>query len=320
MKISSLIDIVEGKLENKPSISFVTKIHINIAKIDDGDAFIVSNKRDIPRAIEQGAFAILYENSVDIIDTEIAWVQIPSVQKAMTNILRYKFSKQESIQFFYVDKILYHFLEIFKSKDFPVVLLKDNLKINFETIISKNITQDSMIFSYDNYFLQKVFPAFKILQPSKHSIYNLTSFTLFDTTFSYKGVLFNNLKIPKLYIDHFLTIYNFFDKKIDLKKVNNFALLKPLFINRSLHIVPNGQSNRFILANKNIDICRYELRYLNKEYRYGTIKVIDKQKITNEQILRYLKKYTTNIIYFKYIDISTIEAILLQNNQELSLF
>ena len=84
--------------------------------------------------------------------------------------------------------------------------------------------------------------------------------------------------------------------------------------------MPFGQSNRFILANNNIDICKFELRYLNKEYKYGKIKVIDKPNISDEQILKYIKKYDANIIYFKYINIAYIKEILLNNYDTPSLF
>ena len=136
MKITDLIDISEGKLQNRPSISFITQIHTHVNKISDGDAFIATNTRDIPKALELGAFVILYENSVNIVDSEIAWVQVPSVQKAMTNILRFKYSQNTQVQFLYIDKILYHFFNIFKKRESNFILLNENKKQNFETLIS----------------------------------------------------------------------------------------------------------------------------------------------------------------------------------------
>ena len=320
MKISSFVDITEGKLLNTPSISFITQIHIQVSKIDEGDAFLALNKKDIPSAVEKGAFVILFENSVNIIDNEIAWVQTPNMQKSITNILRYKFSKLEKIQFFYVDKILYHFLTIFKTKESQILFLKDNLKYDFELLISNNIEKKEIVFSTNNYFLQKVSPTFKIMQPSKYNISNLISYSLFESSFSYKGRYFDKIKLPKLYINYFLTIYNFFDKKIDIKKLTHLKLFKPLFINKSLQIVSFGETNRFILANSDLNIAKLEIRYINKFYKYGTIKVIEKEHITSEKIIFYIKKYNTNILYFKYIDIDTIEQILLANNKEDKLF
>ena len=61
MKISSIIDIIDGELLSSPSISFVYNIKVNSKKIVEGDLFITKNPNDIEEAIANGAFAIIYD-------------------------------------------------------------------------------------------------------------------------------------------------------------------------------------------------------------------------------------------------------------------
>ena len=59
MKISSILDIVDGSLLNSPSISFIYSIKTNVEKVKEGDLFIARKNEDIPLAVKNGAFAIL---------------------------------------------------------------------------------------------------------------------------------------------------------------------------------------------------------------------------------------------------------------------
>ena len=61
MKISSLIDIIEGELINSPSISFIYNIKTNAKKVNEGDLYIAKNPNDLALAIKNGAFAIIYD-------------------------------------------------------------------------------------------------------------------------------------------------------------------------------------------------------------------------------------------------------------------
>ena len=76
MKISSIVDIIDGSLLNSPSIPFIYSIKTNVRKIKEGDLFIAKNSDDIELAIKNGAFAIIIEKNLPIIDNEIAWIKV----------------------------------------------------------------------------------------------------------------------------------------------------------------------------------------------------------------------------------------------------
>ncbi|WP_228135422.1 hypothetical protein [Halarcobacter anaerophilus] len=59
MQISSIIDIIDGRLLNHPSISFIYSIKTNPRKVKEGDLFIVEHEEDIHTAINNGAFALI---------------------------------------------------------------------------------------------------------------------------------------------------------------------------------------------------------------------------------------------------------------------
>jgi len=143
------------------------------------------------------------------------------------------------------------------------------------------------------------------------NIKNLTQHSLFTTTFSYKSKLFYKLRLPSMYIDYFLSIYNFLDLELDTNKLNNFKYFSPIFINKYFEIVDFGKSNKFILFNNNNSLIENEIKYLKSNYSYAKIKIIDKFKDDND-LLRQIKKDNFNALYIKGKVKKDIETLLMR--------
>ncbi len=311
MQITALTDIVQGELINSPSISFITQIHTNISKINEGDAFFATNKQAIEYAIKKGVFAIIYDFETIISDNEIAWIKVDNFQKAITNILRYKLIESKT-EFIKTNKIFFHLLTIFKSKEFSdTILLKENLSDNFELLNS--IDCKKIIFGTDLKFLNAISGKVSILEHNHYDIKNLITHSLFETSFSYKDKFFDKLKLPTVYIDDLVQQLELFEYKLDLKKLNNFDLFKPIFINKNNEIVNFGQTNKFILANKDIEIYDIEINYLQSHYSYGDIKTLDATKLNNDELFSIIKDLEFNALYCKNISIKQISSILEKN-------
>ncbi|MGB3750637.1 MAG: hypothetical protein WA945_03660 [Arcobacteraceae bacterium] len=311
MQISALTDIVEGKLLNTPSISFITQIHTNIKKVNEGDAFFANNRADIQTAISQGAFAIILDFEYYIIDNEIAWIQVDNFTKAITNVLRYKLLENK-MQFIKTNKIFFKLLDIFKTKELSnVILLKNNLSDDFEEL--HNLQSNALIFGTEIEFLHAISGDVMILKNTTFEIKNLTSHSLFETSFSYQDKFFDKIKLPTVYINDLLQQLELFEYNLDLKKLNNFNLFKPIFVNKSREIVPYGQTNRFILANLDNDIAEIEIKYLGEHYGYGAIQVLDTLNLSDDETFQNIKKLNFNALYCKNISIDKINTILEKN-------
>ena len=315
MQINSLTDIVEGKLQNSPAISFITQIHTEISKTNEGDAFFAIDHKDIPKAIEKGAFAIIYETETHILDEEIAWIKVDNLSKSIANILRYKLIEYKN-QYILTNKFFLYLLKIFKSKELSyVVILEDNLSNNFELL--NNIEENKLICSTNSKFLNNIATDIFTLEDKEFKLQNLTIHSLFETTFSYKQRYFDRLKIPRVYVDYLLQVLELFEYKLDLKKLSHFNLFKPVFINKSNQIAPFGQTNRFILANKDSDVYTKEIQYINENYSYADISIKDGASLTDSEIMTIIEKEIFNAIYFQNIEIEHIIEILKNNdNQE----
>jgi len=313
MQISALTDIVEGKLLNSPSISFITQTHTNIKKVNEGDAFFAQNELEIEVAIKKGAFAIIIDFESEIVDNEIAWIKVENFSKAVSNVLRYKLLEHKN-KFIKTNKIFFNLLSIFKTKELAnVILLQNNLTKDFEVL--NTLESEKLIFGTNLQLLNAISGDVMILENQEFNIQNLTSHSLFETSFSHKDKFFDKIKLPTVYINDLLQQLELFEYKLDLKKLNNFNLFKPVFVNKSKQIVPYGQTNRFILASKDEEISNIEIDYLKEHYGYGDIKILETRELTENEIYQAIKKLNFNALYCTNSSIDKIISILEKNHQ-----
>jgi ferrochelatase len=314
MQITSLADIVEGKIQNFPAISFITQIHTDISKVNEGDAYLALDNSTVDHAIDKGAFAIIYESTTQIEDEEIAWIQVDDIKKAITNVLRYKLLPFQN-QYIHTNKIFFKLLTLFKSKELQhVMTLKEDISSNFEKL--NTLEENKVIFSTDLQFLENISSDVVRLKHQPYPLQNLTQHSLFETTFSYKENFFDKIKLPRVYVDYLLQQLELFEYKLDLRKLNGFDLFKPIFINKSEQIVPFGQTNRFIIANEDQEIAHIEIEYLQTNYSYAKVQIADAANLNKEQILQIIQNKEFNALYFQNTSYKDIVTILQENDND----
>ena len=90
MKISDLLNVTGGRLDNAPQVQAIESATVFPSKIESGDLFFAAHPEEIPTAIERGAYAIVYEGDRPRgLDEEIAWIRVSSVREAAIRLLRY---------------------------------------------------------------------------------------------------------------------------------------------------------------------------------------------------------------------------------------
>ena len=332
MQISSILDIVDGSLLNSPSISFIYSIKTNAKKVKEGDLFIAKNLEDIELAINHGAFAIIIEENFPIIDNEIAWIKVKEIEISIIKLIRYKLSVL-NLEAYFCDIVAYQLLKLYSSsfsKRIKLIPNKlENLFKNIDELEEKNI-----IVSSNPEILNKIYPQNKSFNEitTTLEIENLIEHSLFETSFSFKGVYFSKLKISSLYLAQFLRVYNFLDGNLDFNKLKQFNNLKPLFIDRNLNLIEFGKSDRFIICQDIKSLYEYEILYLKIKYKYAktlfiTLSYIkylpqEEQIIINnlDELKPMLKKLKFNAVYLIGFNYNQVQEYFLRNEHQLTLF
>lgn len=321
MKINSVVDLVGGKLQNRPSISFFTQSHTKLTRVKNGDLFISSSLSEIKKALSQGAFGIIYdfELNINMLDKEIAWIKVDSISNALVKLLRFSLSNKR-FNCFSVDIVSYELLKIFYPNKKEILFLQDNLNKDFELL--NNIDSEFIIISTNKKLLNNIYPTSKTFLIKNYPLKNLTIHSMFETTFSYKSSFYSRLKLSKLYINHLLNVIEFCHiENIDINKLKLFSFMQAIFINLDNEIVDYGKSNKFILTNKNKTIANQEIEFLYDYFSYGKIFILDGTNLSINDIYQIIKTKQYNCLYIKGKTKDDILEILEFNKkQETTLF
>lgn len=328
MKISSIVDIVDGELINSPSISFINNISSDANKVKTSDMFIAKNIEDLKIALQNGAYAVIFEKDFEVIDNEIAFIKVKNLELALLKIVRYKLSTLKIKSYFCTDET-FDMLKLYQNNHTkPIFLISKNIEKAFKFI--DDIKDGDILISKNKKLLESIYPDSKEFEKKldENSIKNLIKHSLFELSFSYKDIYFSKLRLSKIYLNSFLNIYDFFKGNIDISKLKLYSNFKAIFIDKDFQPIESGKSDSFIICQTNKNLIPIEIAYLKNEFKYAKTIFISKYKISfldeKEQIIinniedlkNILKNLKFNCVYL--IGFTNQESFeFLQNSQKL---
>ena len=328
MKISSIVDIVDGELLNSPSISFINNISSDANKVKTSDMFIAKNIEDLKIALQNGAYAVIFEKDFEVIDNEIAFIKVKNLELALLKIVRYKLSTLKIKSYFCTDET-FDMLKLYQNNHTkPIFLISKNIEKAFKFI--DDIKDGDILISKNKKLLESIYPDIKEFEKKldENNIKNLIKHSLFELSFSYNDIYFSKLRLSKIYLNSFLNIYDFFKGNIDISKLKLYSNFKAIFIDKDFQPIESGKSDSFIICQTNKNLIPIEITYLKNEFRYAKTIFVSKYKISfldeKEQIIinniedlkNILKNLKFNCVYL--IGFTNQESFeFLQNSQKL---
>ncbi|WP_148624888.1 peptidoglycan synthetase [Aliarcobacter cryaerophilus] len=328
MKISSIVDIVDGELLNSPSISFINNISSDAKKVKTSDMFIAKDIEDLKIALQNGAYAVIFEKDFKVIDNEVAFIKVKNLELALLKIVRYKLSTLKIESYFSNDET-FDMLKLYQNNHTkPIFLISKNIEKAFKFI--DDIKDGDILISKNKKLLESIYPDSKEFEKKldENSIKNLIKHSLFELSFSYKDIYFSKLRLSKIYLNSFLNIYDFFKGNIDISKLKLYSNFKAIFIDKDFQPIESGKSDSFIICQTNKNLIPIEITYLKNEFKYAKTIFISKYKISfldeKEQIIinniedlkNILKNLKFNCVYL--IGFTNQESFeFLQNSKKL---
>jgi len=258
MKIETLINLIKGELLNRPFISEVTSFTDDVEDVNRGSCFFSNNIEEIKLAVKKGAYAIISEKEVEIIDKEIAWILAVSIKRAVFDIFKYENLKTK---IYFADKMSAHIIKKMNN-DKRVVVLEN------EKSLLKALNKTEKFLIATNYEFRDIF---KNIEKIESLDIELEQISLFKSKFNYIEI-----NLPFVYKKHFSKAFNFFEKN-NLKYTLDFEIdrFNPVFINSFFEKVEYGQSEKVLITGiQNDEIFFDELNYLIENTRYAKTVIV----------------------------------------------
>ena len=254
MKIEDILNLTEGTLTTTPQIHAIESATAFPSKVAQGDLFIAANHEDIPAAVAHGAYAVVYEGEVEIIDDEIAWIQVDSIKASAFRLLRYVLLSKEA-DFYLLEQHEMSLLKMILTHKGNITFLSESWNKAFEQILNG---EGYLFVGTDAELMHLIKP--ETLKLTKEAEGYTVSDTLFKSTFRIGKYIYQDIKLVPFHLEYLLRVVYLCKQHTLPYKIDRIRYTKhfmPLYIDNNLHTVIQGASDKVLIFTDNLqDIVR----------------------------------------------------------------
>lgn len=326
MKIEDILNLTEGTLTNTPKVQAIEAATVYPSKVDHGDLFFSSNQEEIDKAIENGAYAIVYDDeSIVRKDDEIAWIKVSDIQLAAFKLIRYVIIKKEA-KFFLLSNHEMTFLKMILTHKSNISFIADDWRKAFEQILNSD---DSLFVGADKELMRLIKPDIKKLRTDVDGY--PVSDTLFKTTFKVGGFVYQEKELIPFHLEYLLRVIDFCENEelpYSVERIKYTKHFIPVFIDWQLKSTHAGKSDKVAIFTDNISDIVKAREYIKRSNTWvkGIVLTPPKTKVpgidrphwfeSEEEIREILKNTLFNYAFIYNADKSILNTI----KEEYSLF
>ena len=326
MKIEDIVNLTEGTLSNTPKVQAIEAATVFCSKVEHGDLFFSSNQEEIDKAIENGAYAIVYDDE-NIVkkDKEIAWIKVSDIQLAAFKLIRYVIIKKEA-SFFLLSEHEYSFLKMILLHKGNIAFIANDWRKAFEQILNSD---DHLFIGTDKELMKMIKPDVKKL---KSDVEGYPVFdTLFKTTFKVGGYVYQERDLIPFHLDYLLRVVDFCetqDLPYDIDRIKYTKHFMPVFIDGNLNSTQSSKSDKVAIFTDNLSDITKAREYIKRSNNWvkGIVLTPPKVKVegidrphwfeSEEEVREILKNIHFNYAFIYNADKSILNTI----KEEYSLF
>ncbi len=268
MRLENILALTHATLLSEPQISQFEAIVIDVSKVRRGVLFVALNPYDIKRAVELGAYGILYDRETPILDDEAAWIKVDDIYEALKRIVRFLLIDKE-LQAFTCSPIT---LQIAKQLVTPpeLLILEGMLQEHFGKLLTAP-AKSTILFSQidDDLFTDAMALPSTILEPI-----DIIEQTLFETSFIYKDVFYERQLLSPFFIPYLEQLLQLFSNRNIAFKIRPFSSMphfQPVFTDKALHVKDFGSSDRVIIFENDFSLIDNQIDFIAQQAAWAKI-------------------------------------------------
>jgi len=318
MRLENLLALTHAKLNTEPCVSNFENIIFDVNKVNRGDLFIAKNQEDISEAVKNGAYGIFYDSNIEILDSEIAWIQTDNLEEALKRLLRFRLIEKEAIAY-ECNEIVLKLAKQFSVDQHCIVVSGDTEHL-FKTLW--HIPNRSTLLFSPSLNDERIFANKKNTPSTSSEQITIMEKTLFETSFIYENVFYERQTISPFFVPYLEELFNIFKTlKVNykLKKFTPIEHFEAVFTNKNFEIKEFGTSDKVLIFESNTDLVKTEIDYLQQNATWANIIYIVPQNVdldvtnntfvysNDEEILNILKQNRFNFAFVAGANKSILE-------------
>ncbi|WQY53379.1 ferrochelatase [Helicobacter pylori] len=319
--VNEAVELSLGELQNTPSISYFNSIVLSLNKVQKGSLFVAKDHALIPKALELGAYGILYTGEYPLSDRDVAWIKLKDIEHSLNHLFKFCLLNEcvvgallSPIELEIASKII--------MSDF-VWCLKESLEDLF-------ITEGCKIAFFDKLeWLHLFYKQERLKEDLKESRLIILNQSFFCSTLVYEKQEYE-FKMPCIFLEPLKRVIQLceklqiaFDLNLLGKKEYPLDHCKPFFVNKNLEIAPYGATARVVVAETSKELFEMMLQKALETLSWGKIVVFCRKNsvaffkktnpyfyTTQNNLKEQLKNLAFNFAFIYGISSSHLESLL----------
>ncbi|MBS4068952.1 MAG: hypothetical protein WC279_06795 [Sulfurimonas sp.] len=270
MRLENFLALTQAVLANEPCINSFENIVFEASRVKRGDLFFAYNHEEIDIAIANGAYGVVFERTAQVKDSEIAWIEVNSLDYALKKLLRFKMIEKDVVAYECNEIVLKLSLQVITQSNF--LALSGDLKSIFRSLW--NIEDKTIILFCPALNDKTIFATVKKIPDTSLSPIDIIEQTLFETSFIYENVFYERQLISPFfisYLEQLLHLYKILKIEYRLKKFTPIEHFEAVFINRKFEIKNFGTSDKVLIFEPNIELIDPQMLFLERHASWAKI-------------------------------------------------
>ncbi|MGL2369835.1 ferrochelatase [Helicobacter pylori] len=269
--VNEAVELSLGELQNTPSISYFNSIVLSLNKVQKGSLFVAKDHTLIPKALELGAYGILYAGEYPLSDRDVAWIKLKDIEHSLNHLFKFCLLNERVVGAL-LSPIELEIASKIMVSDF-VWCLKESLEDLF-------IIEGCKIAFFDKLeWLHLFYKQERLKEDLKESRLIVLNQSFFCSTLVYEKQEYE-LKMPCIFLEPLKRVIQLCEKlqiEFDLnllgKKEYPLDHCKPFFVNKNLEIALYGATARVIIAETSKELFEMMLQKALETLSWGKIVV-----------------------------------------------
>lgn len=294
MRLENLLALTKGALYGEPSVSVFESVAFDASKVKRGALFVAYNPDEIPTALLNGAYGIMFDKPTQIGDPEVAWVKVPSLDESLKKLLRFYLLEKE-LQVYSCDPITLHLAKsvITPSHFAPV---EGNMGEVWETLWP--LEQKSIVLFSPTLTDPEIFIEVSQLIRAQENTITIIEQTLFETSFIHNDTFYERQMLSPFfipYLEHLLFFFTFLRIPFQLKSFSKMGHFTPVFTNSRLESKEFGSSERVVIFEPYLELIDEQIDFLHAQAAWAKLLYLLPQSMRSALTIGI-----ENILFYRY--------------------
>jgi hypothetical protein len=270
MRLENILALSKGVLLGEPSISLFESVVFDPSKVKRGSFFVAYSPEDIPEALQNGAYGVMFDKPTQISDSEVAWIKVENIDNALKKLLRFYLLEKE-LQVYACDPITLHLSSMIST---PANFC--NIESSISNIWEKlwPLEKKSIVLFSPALSDSDIFIEYSQLIRAQDKTITIIEQTLFETSFIHNDTFYERQMLSPFfvpYLEHILFFYTFLRIPFQIRGFSKMGHFIPVFTNSRLEIKEFGSSDRVVIFEPLLELIDEQIDFLDAQASWAKI-------------------------------------------------